>query len=398
MDAAADQGVISAAPTRHVRADGVTFELATPADDAEIRRLLRENPMPGDVSISLEREPDASIAAAVEGDEHHTIVARDPAEPSRLMGMGSVSVRDVYLNGHVTRAGYLGQLRLDRRYRPRASIVVGGYRLFRRLHEALGVGLYLTSIAADNRIATRFLERSLPGMPVYRPLDIFVTSLIESGAGRQRPVRGLDTRLTGLDDVPLILECLARSGRRHQFAPVWTAASLQARMAAEEIDFLVAYRGHDQGRVIGCIARWNQSAYKQAVVRSYSPRMARWRPWINFASRLTHGPYVPPVGTKLNLEYLSHVAVDDDDAEVFARLLDAACDPGERWSEDLGNGHFVLGLSERHPLLAAIPRCFSRHTYRTRLYAVHWPDDPAGVAAAEALDLSRICQPEVALL
>jgi len=61
------------------RADGVRFELATPADDAEVRRLLRENPMPGRVSISLEREPDAGLAAEVESDVHHTVVARDPA-------------------------------------------------------------------------------------------------------------------------------------------------------------------------------------------------------------------------------------------------------------------------------------------------------------------------------
>jgi hypothetical protein len=401
MDAAADQGAVtpaSAPATTRVRADGVAFELATLADDAEIRRLLRENPMPAEVSISLEREPHASIAAAVEGDVHHTIVARDPADPSRLVGMGSVSVRERFFNDRPERIGYLGQLRLDQRYRARPSLVVRGYRLLRQLHETLGVRLYLTSIAANNRVATRLLERGLPGMPVYRPLDTFVTSLIESGSGRQRPIRGLHTRPTGLNDLPQILDCLSRSGRRHQFAPVWTEAELEPRMRDEEIEFLVAYRGHDQSRVIGCIARWDQSAYKQAVVRGYSPRVARWRPWVNFASGFTGAPYVPPVGTKLNFESLSHVAVDGDDAEVFARLLDAACSPGDRWSENLGHGHFVLGLSERHPLLAAVPRCFPRHSYRTKLYAVHWPDDPASRAAADALDASRICQPEVALL
>ncbi len=32
-------------------------ELATRADDAELRRLHRDNPMCGDVTVSLEREP-----------------------------------------------------------------------------------------------------------------------------------------------------------------------------------------------------------------------------------------------------------------------------------------------------------------------------------------------------
>ena len=34
--------------------DDVIFRLATSDDDAELRRLLRENPMGGEVSISLE--------------------------------------------------------------------------------------------------------------------------------------------------------------------------------------------------------------------------------------------------------------------------------------------------------------------------------------------------------
>src|SRR6516225_2242577 len=79
----------------------VKFEVATPVDDFEIRRLLRESPMPGNVSISLEREPDyftearafdlksakvaedrpgsanVSSQGGAVGTQWHTIVARD---------------------------------------------------------------------------------------------------------------------------------------------------------------------------------------------------------------------------------------------------------------------------------------------------------------------------------
>lgn len=372
---------------RRVRADGLRFELATRADDAEIRRLLRENPMPGRVSISLEREPDASLAAAVEGDVHHTIVARDP-ETGTLMGMGSVSVRDAYLNGGVTRVGYLGQLRLDRRYRPRAAIVIGGYRMFRQLHDTLGVRLYLTSIAADNLRARRFLERGLPDMPTYRPLDAFVTTMIEARVPGSKLPPGLHTQRVGLDHLPAILDCLSRNGRRFQFAPVWRERDLAPRVEAEELGFVVAKRGE---RVVGCMAVWDQSAYKQAVVRGYEPRLLRWRRWINAVGRLLNVPRLPPVGTKLDMAYASHVAVDDDDPHAFAAMLEVACDPGERWRN---RGYCVLGLAARHPLLRAVPRRFARHAYRTNLYVVHWPD---GRAAAEAMD-AKVAQPEVALL
>jgi hypothetical protein len=380
------------APLRRQRADGVRYELATPADDGEIRRLLRENPMPGRIAISLEREPDASLAAAVEGDLHHTIVARDTSS-GRLIAMGSVSVRDRYIDGQPTRVGYLGQLRLDRSVRPRASIVVGGYRLFRELHASLGVTLYLTSIASDNVPARRLLERGLPGMPTYRPRDTFVTSLFPP-QGWPRPRGDVKVNEAGIDRVGDMLACLERNGRRFQFAPVWREADLAGRIESGEIQPIVATRG---GRVVGCLAEWDQSAYKQAVVRGYAPRLARWRRIVNVAGSLLGVPHLPPIGTPLNLAQLSHIAVDDDDPAVFAALLRYACLPSDRALGYETTTYNVLGLSERHPLSAAIPHRMRRHAYRTNLYAVYWPDDPAGRAAADALD-RRPANPEVALL
>jgi hypothetical protein len=377
---------------------GVRFDLATPADDAEIRRLLRENPTPGRVGVSLEREPDAALAAKVEGDVHHTIVARAPGD-GRLIAMGSVSVREGYVNGEPTRVGYLGQLRLDRGVRPRASVVLAGFRRLRELHESLGVKLYLTSIATDNQPARRLLERGLTGMPTYRPVGTLVTSLFPPQVlPKPRPRRGAEaTKDQGIwvDRVPDVLACLDRNGRRFQFAPVWRDADLIERIQSEdpnELELQAITRG---GRVIGCIGTWDQSAYKQAVVRSYAPRLARWRGAINLFGRPFGVPHLPPVGSPLDLLYLSHLAVDDDDPAVFAALLRYGCSPIDRWTgaaED--SGYYVLGLDERHPLSRAIPRSARRHVYRTTLYAVHWED---GRAAAEALD-GRPCHPEAALL
>jgi hypothetical protein len=334
-----EQAVAQSPVSGRTRGDGVRFELATRADDAEIRRLLRENPMPGRISISLEREPDASLAAAVEGDVIHTIVARNGGT-GRLIAMGSVSVRDVWLNGTVMRTGYLGQLRLDRRYRSRASIVIAGYRLFRELHDELGVELYLTSIASDNMIARRFLERGLPGMPTYRPLNTFVTSMIEACVTHPKPSPGLHVRPAELDDLPQILECLARNGQRHQFAPVWREDDLLERMRRREVQFIIATR---RQRLVGCLAVWDQSGYKQAVIRGYDTTLMRWRKWINVASRFTPIPHLPPVGTTINMAYLSHLAIDDDDPNVFAGLLTSACGSGDRLLDDSQRRYFVLG-------------------------------------------------------
>src|SRR5688572_11943054 len=122
------QLIASGARTRR----GVRFALATPADDAAIRRLLRDNPMPGPISLTLEREPEYFSGANIGGARDQVIVAFDD---DRLVCMGRCSMRDSWVNGQLRRVGYLAELRLDARVHGRVDLVRDGYHFFHRLQE-----------------------------------------------------------------------------------------------------------------------------------------------------------------------------------------------------------------------------------------------------------------------
>src|SRR6185436_9485087 len=93
----------------------LSFELATPDDDADLRRLLRENPIAGSISLSFEREPCYFDAAIVEGPFHQTIVARE-SDSGRVIAFGNRSVRPLFVNGQVQDIGYMSQLRVNPKY------------------------------------------------------------------------------------------------------------------------------------------------------------------------------------------------------------------------------------------------------------------------------------------
>src|SRR5437016_827244 len=135
------------------------FAVATEADDAEIRRLLRENPMPGRISLSLEREPCYFAGARLPGEAKQTIIAR---EEGRIVCVGNCVIRERFVNGEPRRVGYLGGLRLDAQYAGRFDIVRRGYEFFHQLQAGAPADFYFTSIAADNERARTFLERGLP--------------------------------------------------------------------------------------------------------------------------------------------------------------------------------------------------------------------------------------------
>lgn len=349
----------------------LVVDLATPADEPELRRLLRDNPMDGAIRVSLEREPDAFLAAAVEGDPHHTIVARDP-RTGTVVGMGSRSVWNAFVNGEPRRLGYLSQLRVDRAFRGRRHLLAAGYALLRNLRGPDETSFDLTSIIADNRTARRLLGAEVPGLPRYRELAPFVTLILSSPRPR-RPPQGVQVERGTPASLKGVADCLARNRRRYQAAPFFSEDDLLSPersrgLAPESFHLALA-----DGRVAGCLALWDQSGFKQAVVRGYAPRLARWRPWINRLAPLLHTPRLPDPGSTLPHAYVSHLAVDEDDPDLFQALIESACAE----SRSAGYASLVLGLAARHPWLAWLRRRFRAREYPSILYTVHWDDEEA---------------------
>ena len=167
----------------------VTVELATPEDEPGLRRLLRDNPMDGEIRVSLEREPNAFLAATVEGEPHHTIVARHPE--LGIVGMGSRAVWNAFVNGEPRRLGYLSQLRVDRAFRGRKRLLVEGYELLRTFRAADEMTFDLTSIIADNETARRLLGAGVRGLPAYQEIEGW-TTLILTTSSRAKKVTGIE--------------------------------------------------------------------------------------------------------------------------------------------------------------------------------------------------------------
>src|SRR5438270_9605247 len=107
------------------------IDLATPADDAELRRVLAATPMPGRVRVGFRREPSWFAAAVVDGFFRQVVVCRD-LDTGRLAGFGCRSVRRLYVNGRPADVGYLSGLRLLPEHRG-LGLVARGYAFFRRL-------------------------------------------------------------------------------------------------------------------------------------------------------------------------------------------------------------------------------------------------------------------------
>ena len=356
---------------RSLVAGNLLFSVARGEDDADIRRLFRENALGGWVRLSLEREPAASDADFGLSRSHAFIIARDHATAA-VIGICERSVRDAFVDGEIRPLPYLGSLRVAPAHRHRIRVLRGGFAAVRELlGEPSDLPFALTSITADNETARRVLCSGLPGLPTYRPVGELSTFAIRTTL-KDTP-RGVEQATP--DDIAAIAVLLQRSYCRFQFAPVWTAADLRQLIAAGGLrseDFLVVRRGPG---VCACLAVWDQSIAKQTVVRGYAPWLGRFRPLVNLAAPLTGMPWLPPPGSPLAQAYLSHVAVENDDPDIFESLLTAGLTLARRRGFNVA----LTGVASAHPF-ATLLQSRRAAIYRSLLHTVHWQDDDAALA------------------
>jgi ribosomal protein S18 acetylase RimI-like enzyme len=346
------------------------IELAKPDDDAAIRRLLATNAVPGRVTVTFEREPNYFAGCATMGLTCQSLVAR---AGDRIAGVACRATRPMFVNGREVRLGYLGQLRVDERFRGR-WLVSRGFRFLKRLHDDDPVPAYLLSLIEENREALGVLiELRRPGFPIFRRFGRLYTLALALGPPRRTKVERstqCEIERAGRDDLADIVAFLRRSGAARQFYPAYSEDDFRGEVTLgfRPEDFFVARRN---GALAGVIGLWDQSSYKQTIARGYAGWLRWARPAYNIAARLSARAPIPNAGEKILHAYASFVCVAGEDPEVFRALLRRVC----AVAAERGYSYLMAGFDERDPLLE-VARAHPHIAYRSRVFIAGWPKDP----------------------
>jgi hypothetical protein len=366
------------------------FDLATPDDEAQLRRLARDNAMGGAIKLALEPTPNSPLPQIAGPIVYQTVVGR--RSDGTLFGAGTRSVSMAFVNGEPMPLGYLSGMRLDTDYRAKPRTILSGYEFLRELHESDGATeIYLTSIMSDNLVARRLLEANLRGMPTYRFVGEFATLIFrrqrngeftKPSSCARADLRRKALRLNhDAADADALAAVFNRSSRSFQFARLWSARDmnhLKMRVAS-----------HATG-VAAASAMWHSQIPKRVVVRGYTRAFAFARPMLNMLAPVTKLPKFPKVGQPLRSAYLSLAGIPPERVDTLVPLVRALHASAHSAHVDC----FIAGAAAGDPRLEVLGRSFGGRVIRSRLYVVFWPD---GREAADALD-HRLCHPEVALL
>ena len=343
------------------------MELANREDDADLRRILRENPMGGSISLTLRKEPSFFDDLSVEGNFNQIVVARE-IESRRVVGFGVRSIKPVFVNGEKREIGYLGCLRLDKQFRG-TTLVPRGYKLFSELHKDRRTPLYLTTIVDDNQYAKQILTSNRMGMPKYNDFGEYHTHVMP--IPRKSSFNNRNIAQANESHVEDIIEFINSEGRKKQFYPLYTERDLtdpKGLLRGLKIeDILMHFNGPD---IDGIMASWDQTPFRQTVVEGYSGVTKYARPFINMLSKLRgNSPYLPREGQQINYNCASLIATKDNDQRVFDELVTSTASRSSERQTPL----LMLGLHSKDSL-DEVAKKHSIMRFPTRLYVVNWQD------------------------
>jgi len=362
------------------------IEPATPEDDAALRDLFHRTSMGSEIEVSFEREPSYFEALAIQGDQYEVGVIRDRYTGS-IIGSGTRVMRKGFLNGQTADTGYLGDLRIDPKYR-NGTLAARIYRLLQsREHWC---DWYYTVIFEENTQALNTIATGRAGLPIYRDCGRMLCPGVElRGKLPQLSVPGVILRQAKRDDLPGIVDCLNRNLTRRQFSTVHQVEHFQNGKRWRGLDSEDFYIAEREGKIVGVIAAWDQSTFKQTRIVRYHGHWRWTAPLSRLLAPLRQAPGLPPPGDSLSYFYVCCVAVDEDDLDVFRVLLRELYNAhvGKKWL------YFMIGLHERDPF-ASVLKEYARIPFVGRLFAVtlseHSQQPPALDGRIPSIEVSTL--------
>jgi len=368
------------------QAGNILYKRATPTDDSALQSVLRQNPIEGWVRLSMQRAPTYFAGENLMG-QSVPVLACDQAANGQALGMYDCAFPPVWINGAAEHAGYLGGLRVNPDYRRRPAILKNGFASIPILlqDETAEIPVWFTSIADDNRVARRVLEAGLNGMPRYQRAGELETLVISTRQARP----GSLLRQATPADITRLVELHGSYAARYQFAPRLSENWLCGLCGTNGLRLEDFWLLEERGRVVACVALWDQRAFKQTVIHGYRFPLNYLRGALNLAAAIGGRPALPPAGACLKSIFLSFFACTPTvSGNTIVAMIREVLWLIKRRQCGLG----LIGLSTQNPLLSGLRSSLRSIVYRTCIEQVT-------LHGAQTFTLDqRPPQPEIAVL
>ena len=325
--------------------------LAELDEGKRILEILETSPAKGAIELLYTRRPNAYESYHKESDDVRVHVIKDE---EAIIATSAEIIRDVYINGEVKKLSYLCGLKKD----PYYNGVVNFGKLFFKSLTREDIDCYFCSVVEDNKEARALFEKRRKRVMNMDYLQTYTTYMFKPYFKFKVDENNFEFKKVEKCDEKSVLKFLNEEGKNKNFFPV--ISSLEQFTDLSASDFYILKKDDE---IIACGALWNQTNYRQYIVKKYNGvlKLVRWlNPLISKMGYIK----LPKEDETLNFPMLSFLISKDDNDEYYKLFLNHIL-AEIRKDYDM----FVIGSTE-NSCLNKILKDLKSIKFNTKIYAI----------------------------
>ena len=279
------------------------YNYATENDGNELAELLEETAFDGDFNIVYARRPNAFNSLRQDSEESAIIVARDKNDNNHIFGMGMCSINKMLVNGQVENIGYMNGFR---RKQNMGGNILQIYQMFKDYCKEHKVKYTYTTILEDNLHAQKLLTKKRKLMPDYIKIADYTVNIFKSNLKYKSDNRCENAKESDYEALKIFIE---KESKNQTFFPY---------IDLNKEFFGLNYKNfyvlkNPEGQILACGILWNQTKYKQLIVKHYSLKYKIILHLSNWILKLINFPVLPKINEIINYSTLSFVLYKNGD-------------------------------------------------------------------------------------
>ncbi len=326
---------------------------AEPKDGERILKILECSPAKGSIELLYTRRPDAYLSYQKESDEAFVYVAK---EDERIVGTVAEITRQVYIGEKKKKAAYICGLKKDIDF---PGAVNFGRAFFHSLVKE-DVDSYFCSVISDNFAIRNIFEKRRKKTANTESLGRYTTYMLAPYFHFKTEDRGYVFKHADKTDESRIIDFLNTEGCKKDFFPVIESLEQFTDLGVENFYILQ----NDEG-IVAVGALWNQSGYRQYIVKKYKGIMKLVR-CLNPILSLLGYIKLPKENENIDFSMLSFFLAKDDNEDYYKTFLNNIAREIKK-----NCGMFVIGTTETY-FADRIYKKMKNFHFDTEIYSVEF--------------------------
>lgn len=282
--------------------------LAEQNEGERILEILESSPAKGAIELLYTRRPNAYESYHKESEDVMVHVIKDD---DKIIATNAEIIRDVYINGEIKKLSYVCGLKKDPYY---DGVVNWGRMFFNELTRE-DIDCYFCSIIEDNKNARTLFEKKRKRSMNMEFLQTYTTYLLKPYFSFKLGNTECEFKQVEKSDEEKLIKFLNEEGKNKDFFPVFYSLNQFHNLSSK--DFYILKKNNE---ILACGALWNQTSYRQYIVKRYNGMMKIARVLNPILNKLGYIK-LPKEDEVLNFPMLSFFIAKDDTPEYYMEFL-----------------------------------------------------------------------------